>query len=81
MKIKVKFFAAAAAAAGMEETVIRVPEGASLADAIALATAGNEQLTKLANYCAILGPEGFLRDRSVPATMPQIELLPPFAGG
>ncbi|QGU01368.1 hypothetical protein CKALI_02390 [Corynebacterium kalinowskii] len=81
MDIKVKFFAAAAAAAGTQETLVQAPEGASVADVIALATAGNEQLGKLAAFCAVLGPDGFIRDRSVPATMPQLELLPPFAGG
>lgn len=81
MTITVKFFAAAAAAAGTEEMQITVPDGATVADVIVKATAGNEQLMKLADFCAVLGPEGFIRDRTVAATMPQLELLPPFAGG
>lgn len=81
MDITVKFFAAAAATAGTDSTRISVPESATVADVIALATSENEQLAKLAEYCAVLGPDGFIRDRSVPADMPQIELLPPFAGG
>lgn len=81
MEIKVKFFAAAAATAGCEEKTVSVSDGASVADVISAATEGNDQLTKLADYCAVLGPDGFIRDRSLPATMPQIELLPPFAGG
>lgn len=81
MDITVKFFAAAAAAAGTDSTVVTVPAGASIADVISQATRGNEQLSKLADFCAVLGPEGFIRDRSVEAKVTQLELLPPFAGG
>lgn len=77
----VKFFAAAAAAAGVDSMTVQVSPGATVEEVLQQVAAGNEQLGKLVPFCALLGPNGFIQDRSLPATMDSIEVLPPFAGG
>ncbi|WP_245788929.1 MoaD/ThiS family protein [Amycolatopsis marina] len=79
----VRYFASARAAAGVEEETVRLPHGATVADAVtALRERHPEQLPR------ILAAAGFLLDgvavRDTARPLPdggELDVLPPFAGG
>ncbi len=82
MIVKVRFFAGAAAAAGVPEAKVDLPDGADVAALVAaLAAAHGPALARVLQASTFLVDEvaaardQFLRDDQ------EIDVLPPFAGG
>lgn len=79
----VRYFAAARAAAGVEEETVRLPHGATVADAVAaLRQRHPEQLPRILDAAGFLLDGVAVRDtaRPLPAGA-ELDVLPPFAGG
>jgi molybdopterin synthase sulfur carrier subunit len=86
--VTVRYWAAARAAAGVEQDVLALPDGATLADALAEVRsihADRPRLADIVKICSVL-----VGERPVGAADPAqvrlragdvVELLPPFAGG
>lgn len=80
--ITVRFFAAAQAAAGTETAVLRLPVGATIADAITELGCRSDELALVLRKCSYLADGVAVRDRSEPLQANQtLDVLPPFAGG
>lgn len=83
MRLRVRYFAAARAAAGTEYETVTLPEGASVADAVAELHARHpDRLPR------VLAAASYLLDgvavRSATTTISgdaELDVLPPFAGG
>lgn len=83
MTLRVRYFAAARAAAGTEYETVTLPQGASVADAVAeLRELHPDRLPK------VLAAASYLLDgvavRNAATTIPrdaELDVLPPFAGG
>ncbi|OHU31184.1 molybdopterin synthase sulfur carrier subunit [Mycobacteroides franklinii] len=82
MSIRIRYFAAAAAAAGLQEESVELPPGASFDDLTRhLATKGPE-LERVLARCSFLYDGVAVRDRSSqPESGSVVDVLPPFAGG
>ncbi|NGX06552.1 MoaD/ThiS family protein [Mycobacteroides franklinii] len=82
MSIRIRYFAAAAAAAGLQEESVELPAGASFDDLTRhLATKGPE-LERVLARCSFLYDGVAVRDRSSrPESGSVVDVLPPFAGG
>ncbi|MCO1656825.1 MoaD/ThiS family protein [Pseudonocardia humida] len=83
MTVVVRYFAAARAAAGVEEEKVRVGAGASIADLLdAVRAEHGAELAEVLDRCSYLLDEVAARDLSAAlhdgATL---DVLPPFAGG
>ncbi|MGX9901734.1 MoaD/ThiS family protein [Arthrobacter sp. SA17] len=88
--MNVRYFAAARAAAGVEEERYELPAGSSVEDLLAAVLeverpeppAGTPPLARLLSRSSFLLNEVAVRDRSV-AVEPDdvVDVLPPFAGG
>ncbi|MET0133357.1 MAG: MoaD/ThiS family protein [Kibdelosporangium sp.] len=81
--IEVRYFAGARAAAGMDEELIMLPAGSTVADAARLISElHGEKLTGVLTACSYLLAGVAVRS---PATRlsdgVQLDVLPPFAGG
>nr|WP_275262997.1 MoaD/ThiS family protein [Mycolicibacterium chubuense] len=82
MRVTVRFFAAARAAAGAEEEVVKLPAGATVADLIALLEARGETLSRVLARCSYLCDGVAVRDTATALGDAQtLDVLPPFAGG
>lgn len=86
----VRYFAAARAAAGVEEEIHRLPEGTSLAALLEAALAverplppeGTPTLARVVARSSFLRNEVAVRDHATPLGAEDvIDVLPPFAGG
>ncbi|WP_426006819.1 MoaD/ThiS family protein [Paenarthrobacter sp. NyZ202] len=86
----VRYFAAARAAAGVEEETYHLPAGSSLESLLEAALAverptppeGTPELSRIVARSSFLRNEVAVRDRSVPLDAGDvIDVLPPFAGG
>lgn len=86
----VRYFAAARAAAGVEEEIHHLPEGTSLAALLEAALAverplppeGTPTLARIVARSSFLRNEVAVRDHSAPLGAGDIiDVLPPFAGG
>jgi sulfur-carrier protein len=86
--VTVRYWAAARAAAGVEQDVLEVSDGATLADVLAEVRAVHADRPRLADIVAICSV--LVGERPVGASDPAqvrlsagdvVELLPPFAGG
>ncbi|MFJ4169096.1 MoaD/ThiS family protein [Paenarthrobacter sp. NPDC089714] len=86
----VRYFAAARAAAGLEEEVHQLPEGSSLEALLEAALAverpqppeGTPSLSRVVARSSFLRNEVAVRDHSAPLGADDvIDVLPPFAGG
>jgi len=82
MAVTVRYFAAARAAAGVEDETIDLPAGATVADLVGgLAARGTGLATVLAR-CSYLCDGVAVRDMLIPLHSGQtVDVLPPFAGG
>ena len=81
--LTVRHFAAARAAAGVEEEKLQLTAGATVADALAaLRSAHGPEFARVLDRCSFLLDEIAVRDREkvVPADA-ALDVLPPFAGG
>ena len=82
IKVNVRYFAAARAAAGMEEETLAVPEGTSVADLVERLSARNRSLATVLQRCSFLCDGIAVRNRTEPLSTNQtVDVLPPFAGG
>ena len=80
--VTVRFFAAARDAAGVDETEIRLPEGATLADLTAVLAVREGPLGQVLRKCSYLRDGFAVRDPAIELRSGQtIDVLPPFAGG
>ncbi|MER5671398.1 MoaD/ThiS family protein [Pseudonocardia alni] len=81
--LTVRYFAAAKAAAGTGEETVELPDGATVADAVAaLGTAHGPELGQVLLRCSFLLDEVAVRDRSAAVGgAATLDVLPPFAGG
>ena len=86
--VTVRYWAAARAAAGVEEDVVPLPAGASLADLLAAVRtlhADRPRLAEVLSVCSVLvgeRPVGSADPAAVRLVAGDtVELLPPFAGG
>ena len=78
-----RYFAAARAAAGVEEEVVQLRAGASIAEAVvALRELHPDALPRILQAASFLVDGVAVRDRARPlAEGAQLDVLPPFAGG
>ncbi|WP_247048647.1 MoaD/ThiS family protein [Arthrobacter rhizosphaerae] len=88
--MNVRYFAAARAAAGVEEERFELPAGSSVEDLLAAVLkvarpeppAGTPPLARLLSRSSFLLNEVAVRDRSVVVSQDDVvDVLPPFAGG
>ncbi|WP_019200805.1 MoaD/ThiS family protein [Tsukamurella sp. 1534] len=80
-ELTVRYFAAARAAAGVPQEAVTVPDGASVADVVALLPGLHPPLAAVLPRCSYLLDEVAVRDQSAPAAGATLDVLPPFAGG
>ncbi|MEP9392903.1 MoaD/ThiS family protein [Gordonia sp. VNQ95] len=82
MRLTIRYFAAARAAAGRETAAVEVPDGATLGELEHILAADNPALRQVLDRCSYLWDEIAVcdRDRSLGATR-TVDVLPPFAGG
>ncbi|OLT43880.1 molybdopterin synthase sulfur carrier subunit [Saccharomonospora sp. CUA-673] len=81
--VRVRYFASARAASGVEAETLELPEGATVADAVAaLRTRHPGGLPRILDAASFLvdGVAVRHRDRTLPADA-ELDVLPPFAGG
>lgn len=82
VRVSVRFFAAAADAAGADSADLNLPPGSTVADLIAELRCQSDKLALVLQKCSFLRDGIVVRD---PATElighPTIDVLPPFAGG
>lgn len=81
-----RYFAGAAAAAGLEEELVVVDDGASAADLVAELGRRHPRLRPVLEVASLLADEVAVRDRGAALLAPpgrrlQVDVLPPFAGG
>jgi sulfur-carrier protein len=83
LTIAVRYFAAARAAAGVEEEKVQLPSGATVSDAVAeLRRLHPEGLPKILDAVSYLLDGVAVRDRTrVLTDGAELDVLPPFAGG
>ncbi len=82
VRVTVRYFAAARAAAGTETETIAVPSGTTVADLVDLLQARSSQLSTVLARCSYLCDGVAVRDtRTALADSQTLDVLPPFAGG
>lgn len=82
LRVTVRFFAAACAAAGTETEIIDLPAGATLADLVSGLESRGADLANVLPRCSYLCDGIAVRDRTRMLHDAQtIDVLPPFAGG
>lgn len=83
IRVTVRYFAGAAAAAGTAEESFDVPRGATTRDVVQTACERRgTALTRAARACSVLLDGVLDRDRAgVPGPGATLDVLPPFAGG
>ncbi|MBO3093319.1 MoaD/ThiS family protein [Cellulomonas dongxiuzhuiae] len=82
-RVEVRYFAAAAEAAGRHEEHVDLPPGTTVGDLLdALAERHGPALAEVAARCALLVDGVLHRDRDAPVgSAVRVDVLPPFAGG
>ena len=82
VQVNVRYFAAARAAAGMEEETLAVAAGTSVKDLVEHLGARSPNLAAVLDRCSFLCDGIAVRNRAEPLTTNQtVDVLPPFAGG
>jgi molybdopterin converting factor small subunit len=82
IQVNVRYFAAARAAAGMEEEALALPEGTSVKDLVERLAARGPNLAAVLDRCSFLCDGIAVRNRAEPLKTNQtVDVLPPFAGG
>lgn len=81
--VTVRYFAAARAAAGVDEETLNVSAAGSVEDLLALVSARHcTELNRVLGRCSFLLDGLIIHDRSVPVRgTSTLDVLPPFAGG
>lgn len=75
------FFASAAEAAGLPTMDVPVRDGDSYRDVLLRSAEGNDRLGRIVDGSAVFAAGELVRDLDRPATVDQLDVLPPFAGG
>lgn len=82
MDVKVRYFAAARAAAGVDAETVSLAPGATVADLVGDLRTRGATLSKVLDRCSFLCDEIAVRDVDKPLRTNQtVDVLPPFAGG
>jgi sulfur-carrier protein len=82
VRVNVRYFAAARAAAGMEEETLGVPTGTSVKDLVERLSARGPELSSVLDRCSFLCDGIAVRNRAERLQTNQtVDVLPPFAGG
>lgn len=82
VRVTVRYFAAARAAAGVDDEMVELPPGATIADLVALLETRDAELARVLARCSYLQDGVAVRDRSSGLrTLQTVDVLPPFAGG
>jgi molybdopterin converting factor small subunit len=82
VQVNVRYFAAARAAAGMEEETLAVAAGTSVKDLVEHLGARSPNLAAVLDRCSFLCDGIAVRNRAEPLRTNQtVDVLPPFAGG
>jgi molybdopterin synthase sulfur carrier subunit len=80
--VQVRYFAAARAAAGVDDERVTVPSGTSVATLIELLGAKSAEMAHVLQRCSYLCDGIAVRDAAMLlGTQPTLDVLPPFAGG
>lgn len=78
--ITVRFFAAAADAAGTSETTLEIPENAQLAEALDLLERRFPSLASIRPHCTVFINDAHTENQDL-SDARTLDILPPFAGG
>ncbi|QBS40623.1 MoaD/ThiS family protein [Nocardia sp. CS682] len=79
--VEIRYFAAIADAVGKDRETLEFPAGATVADLRSMLSASyGPDLDKMLSVCAYLVGDELTRDPEMALT-PQVDVLPPFAGG
>jgi len=82
VRVEVRYFAGAAAAAGTGAEHLELPVGSAVGDVLAALAATHPALRPVLEVASVLLGEVVVRDRSTPVPDgAQLDVLPPFAGG
>lgn len=82
LHITVRYFAAARAAAGVDEESLELAAGTSTDDLVAILSARAPELARVLARCSFLCDGVAVRDRAESLRTHQtVDVLPPFAGG
>jgi molybdopterin converting factor small subunit len=82
VEVTVRYFAAAAAAAGVETETLGLKSGTTIEELVGQLGEGNPELARVLKRCSYLCDGVAVRDKSSAVTTPQtLDVLPPFAGG
>ena len=82
LQVRVRYFAGAAAAAGLDEEVVLLDHGASAHDLLAHLRGVHPALARVLEVATALVDEVAVTDLSAPLRDgAQVDVLPPFAGG
>lgn len=82
LTVTVRFFAAARDAAGADSTILDLPPGTAVTDAVRELCGQSDKLALVLPKCSFLCDGIAVRDPARPLTGDQtIDVLPPFAGG
>ena len=82
LRVTVRYFGAARAAAGAESEVLTVEHGTSIAELTGRLAERNQRLARVLARCSYLCDGVAVRDTAVAVRTRQIiDVLPPFAGG
>ena len=80
--VTVRFFAAAATAAGRESMTLTLPPGSSLQDALCELSGQSDEIALVIQKCSYLCDGVAVRDRAIALQAHQtLDVLPPFSGG
>ncbi|TXR52294.1 MoaD/ThiS family protein [Quadrisphaera setariae] len=85
--MQVRYFAGAAAAAGIDEELVEVDDGATAAQLVTALAQRHPRLVPVLEVASLLADEVAVRDRGAVLAAPaggqrlQVDVLPPFAGG
>jgi sulfur-carrier protein len=80
--VTIRYFAAAAAAAGVDTETLALAEDATIATLVEHLSGRDSELARVLKRCSYLCDGVAVRDTGKPLSTPQtIDVLPPFAGG
>ena len=79
--VEIRWYAGAGAAAGTPSSVLDLPGGTSVAEALAEAVGENSALAAVVEASSLLEDGVRVNDRTAPLTGARLDVLPPFAGG
>ena len=82
ISVTIRYFAAAAAAAGIETETLGLSSGTTVAELVEQLGARDPELARVLVRCSFLADGVAVRDTAKAIATPQtIDVLPPFAGG